>query len=136
MAEVAPWEKQFVHEYIVPEKRDRYLTKLKGPKHRQEILNRLNHLLDYRPETATLLSPQQRTTTGVLDLLRQHYVADTCHIMADGNPHDGRELRIELAVEELLGNAFGFIMICPPVPIAVYKQEDIGEMFLLRPTKT
>ncbi len=133
MAEVAWWEKRFVDEYILPEKRDRYLIKLKGPKHRAEILDRLNHVLDYRPERATRLSAHQRTRTALLELLCHHRVANTRYVMADASSVDGRELRLELAVDELLGHSWGFMLICPPVPIAVYKQEDIGEMFLLQP---
>ena len=135
MADVAWWEKRFVQECVAPEKADRYLMKLKGRKHRQDILERLNHSLDYRPEIATTLSSDQRTTAGILELLRSHHVGDTCHIMADGSPYDGRELRVESAVDELLTHPFGVVLICPPVPIALYKEEDRGDMFLLRPTK-
>jgi len=135
MADIEFWEKRFVDEYIVPEKRDRYLMKLKGPKHRREILDRLNHVLDFRPETATTLSQQQRTNGALLGLLRSYRVSDTCHIMADSTPLDGQEMRLELALEELFGHSFGFVLICPPVPIAPYKEEDIGKMFLLLPLK-
>ena len=133
MADVAFWERRFVEAYIVPEKRDRYLTKLKGPKHRAEILDRLNHTLDYRPETATRLSQHQRTSCVLLDLLRRHQVADTCYVVADSSSLDGRELTLERAFDELLGHPFGFVLICPPVPIALYKEEDIGDIFLLQP---
>ena len=135
MANIAFWEKRFVEEYIVPEKRDRYLMKLKGPKHRRDILDRLNHVLDFRPETATALSQHQRTSDALFKLLRSHHVTNTCYIMADSTPLDGREMRLELAFEELLGHPFGFVLICPPVPIALYKEEDIGQMFLLLPPK-
>jgi len=136
MADVAHWERQFVEKYIDPSKVDRYLMKLKGRKHRAEITDRLNHALDYRPEFARLIPSSERNQDMLLELLRKKRTADTCYIMADGNENDGRELRLELAIEELLGNAFGMVLICPPIPIALYKEEDIGDMLLLSPKRT
>lgn len=135
MAEINYWERLFVEHYIVLQKKDFYLTKLKGRKHRREILERLNHSLDYRQEAATTLSPQCRTSEAILDLLQHYRVADTCHIMAYGNSFDRREIRIEMAIDEMLGSVLGFIMICPPIPIAVYKAGDVGDLLLLMPAK-
>jgi hypothetical protein len=64
-------------------------------------------------------------------LLRHRYVNGTCYLIADGNHLDGSELRLEVGVEELIGNHWGAILICPPKPIALYKPEDIGEWLLL-----
>ena len=135
MPDVAPWERKFVECYIKRSRVDRYLMKLKGRKRRREILDRLNHSLDYRSELATSIPSPERSPKRLLDLLRAERVADTCHVIADGNANDGRELRIERAVEELFGNFFGMVLICPPIPIALYKEEDIGAMLILKPNR-
>ncbi|MBI3828808.1 MAG: hypothetical protein HY291_04785 [Planctomycetes bacterium] len=138
MAEVAYWEKLFVEAYIVKSKRERYLAFLKGRKHRKKILERLNHSLDYDESKACLLDAPYRAVDSLISLLRRHYVADTCYLVADGNRFDGRELRLELAVPELLQNSWGALIICPlqgkqllGTPIAVYKEEDPGDVILL-----
>jgi hypothetical protein len=47
MADISRWEQQFVSMFVIESKRERYLTKLKGRKHRKQILDLLNHSLDY-----------------------------------------------------------------------------------------
>jgi hypothetical protein len=121
---------------VIKSKRDRYLQFLKGPKHRSKVLERLNHAFDYDPACATILSTAERSQEGLLGLLRRHYVADTCYLMADGNNHDGHSVRLEVGVEKLVGNHWGAILICPPKPIAVYKAEDVGEWVLLEQKAT
>ena len=61
------------------------------------------------------------------------HVADMCRLMADVSEQDASELRVELGVSELLGNYFGAVLICPPQPVAVYKEEDVGRLLLFSP---
>lgn len=131
MADVHPWERSFVERFICNERRDRYLTFLKSRKHRGKLLDRLNHSLDYDPALAKELPSGSRTDAGLTTVLRSLHVADTCHLVADGNEFDGRELRLERGVAELLANFLGAVLICPPKPIAVYKEEDPGRLLLL-----
>jgi hypothetical protein len=132
MAEVSHWENAFVRAYIVAEKRDRYLTFLKGPKHRRKILEQLNHSLDYDNRRARVLDGQFSSPDTLTEFLMGRGVDHmTCCLMADGNPADGRSMRLERAVLELLDNRWGALIICPPIPIAVYKPEGIGDLVLL-----
>jgi hypothetical protein len=137
MAALSFWEQRFVEEYIVASKRSRYLTFLKGPKHRKKILERLNHSLDYDESKATRLDASYRSEDSLLALLQSHYVSETCYLMADQNRYDGQELTLENAIRELFQNFWGALIICPPqgllsgTPIAVYKEEDVGDLVLL-----
>ncbi len=132
MADVSHWERAFVNSYVVASKRDRYLSFLNGPKHRQKILDRLNHSLDYVQRFATTLESRFKTADALMQLLAGRGVdPNWCSIMADGNPSDGTSMRLDRAVPELLDNHWGAVIICPPKPIAVYKSEDIGDLILL-----
>jgi hypothetical protein len=131
MAEASTWEQRFVEKYIVSSKRERYLAFLKGDKRRQKILERLNHTLDFDERKAMRLESPSCTPDALISLLNGHRVTETCYFMADGNRLDGTEMRLELAISELLHNRWGALIICPPKPVAVYKQEDIGELILL-----
>lgn len=132
MADVSYWENAFVRSYIVEEKRDRYLAFLKGRKHRRKVLERLNHSLDYDDRLAQSLDNCYSFPDALIEFLLGRGVDHTnCYFMADGNPADGRAMRLDRAVPELLGNHWGGLIICPPKPIAVYKREDIGDLILL-----
>ena len=130
MADVQYCERRFVECFVRKDMRDRYLTFLKGQKHHRKILDRLNHSLDYESTLARELPAESRTVSGLVAVLRSFHVSDTCYFMADGNELDGRERRLELGAEELLDNYWGAVLICPPKPVAVYKEEDIGRLFL------
>lgn len=88
-------EEAFVNAFIIRKKRSRYLQLLSNPKHRHEILDRLNHALDFAPTFATLLPPEQRSVEQVEKLLRQKAAEATCHIIADTGDIDGQDLPLQ-----------------------------------------
>ena len=132
MADVSHWERLFIRAYIVSAKQERYINFLKGPKHRQKILERLNHSLDYDAQHAKTLDAKYNTPIALVEyLLGRGVDHTTCCLMADGNASDGVSMRLDRAVPELLDNHWGALIICPPVPIAVYKAEGIADLVLL-----
>jgi len=131
MAEVDFWERKFIELYILPARRRRYLEFLKGRRHREKVLERLNHTLDFDPEKAVEVPGAGADEDGLYSLLASFHVEGTCHLMGDGNPLDGHELRIDRAVPELLRSHWGIVLICPPRPIALYKEESPGRLLLL-----
>lgn len=131
MAEVGYWESEFIRRFIVADKQERYLSFLKGRKHRAKFLDELNHNLAYDKTKARILEEKYKEPENLLSLLASMYVDATCHLVADSSNLDGTKLRIELAVPELLNNHFGALMICPPKPVVIYKEEDIGDLILL-----
>ena len=131
MAGVDYWEHQLVTKYVIKPKQERYLTLLKGKKHRQKFLDQLNHKFDLDPRYATELAPAHQSVEGLHSLLRSRYVGSTCYLVADGNENDGREMQLSSGVSTLLGNHWGAILICPPKPIVVYKEEAPGRLVLL-----
>ena len=132
MAEVSYWEKAFVERFIIKEKRDRYLMFLKGGKHRKKVLERLNHNLDFERSKAEDISKKCKSTKDILTFLKLRYVDDTCYVMAFQNDLDGSDVRLALGVQELFESPWGIILICPPKPIAIYKEEEIGCLYLLK----
>ncbi|MEO0557333.1 MAG: hypothetical protein AAF170_04025 [Bacteroidota bacterium] len=131
MAEVAPWERRFVELYVDRTAQDRALSLLKGRKHRTKWLNQLNHSPAFNFSKARDLGPTD--AQGLLSLLASLYVHPTGYLIADASTLDGKELRIELAVEELLRTRWGAVLICPPKPIAIYREESPGAFYLFTP---
>ena len=131
MAGVDYWEAEFIRRFIVADKQERYLSLLKGRKRRAKFLDELNHNLAYDKTKSRILEAKYKQPKNLLSLLTSMHVAATCYLIADSNSFDGEELTIELAVPEFLNNHFGALMICPPKPVVVYKEEDIGDLILL-----
>ena len=131
MADVGYWEEQFIRMYAAKAKQVRYLSLLKGPKHRRKFLECLNHTFDFDSKWAVTLAHDDQSEPGLLRLLRTRHVAETCFVMADGNSSDRCELRLEVGIHELCRNWWGTVIICPPIPIAVYKPEVPGQPVLL-----
>ena len=131
MADVSYWEAQLIRRFIVADRQERYLSLLKGRKRRGKFLDELNHNLAYDKTKARILEEKYKEPQNLLSLLASMYVEATCHLIADSNSLDGKELRIELAVPGFLNNYFGALMICPPKPVVLYKEEDIGDLILL-----
>ena len=131
MAGVDYWEAQFIQRFIVADKQERYLSLLKGRKRRAKFLDELNHNLAYDKTKARILEEKYKEPENLLSLLASMQLGATCYLVADSNSVDRKELTIELAVPELLNNHFGALMICPPKPVVLYKEEDIGDLIPL-----
>jgi hypothetical protein len=107
-------EEAFVASFIVPERRERYLTKLRSKKHRPAFLNRLNHHfhrdLDDRFVVA---SPNS------------HRIPDTtlCYVIADETQFDGQLVTADVAEEMLNSATFGIVVSYVPGKLAIYKDE-------------
>ena len=96
MAEIDLREKRLVEADIEKPVRERFLAMLKGRKHRQKLLDRLNHTPGFDFSKARRLDVSDRET--LLGLLGSLRVQPTGYVMADASDLDGHEDRIERAV--------------------------------------
>ncbi len=131
MAEISSIEKALIQKFADKRRVDRYKALLKGPKHRKKFLDLLNHNFEYNHERIVELEKTISTSDQLLTFLKNKYVNTTCFLVADQNSKDGRELRLESGVEELIENYWGAILICPPKPIVIYKSEASSECTVL-----
>lgn len=73
---------------------------------------------------------EQRSPAALVTLLRDRGVGPTSYlVVADESGRDA--LPLEEGVRELLQRFCGAVLICPPHPVAIYKQEGVGEVYLL-----
>ena len=112
----------FVVAFIHPERRDRYLAKLKSAKDRSRFLDRLNHRflsdLDDRYIVASPRLHDPRTTPS-------------CYIIADQNQFDGKLVTPVVAQEFLDAATFGIVVSYIPGKLAAYKDESPSEILWL-----
>jgi|SRR5579871_2142987 len=119
-------EAAFVESFIISEKRERYKALLANPKKRQDILERLNHTLDFIPALAQEVLPAQRHTASLVALLKQHGVKATqnVYILSDVQELDGISLPLMEALDAVHKGMFGSIICCIAGELAYYKPED------------
>ncbi len=114
------WEVKFVDAFVLKQKRSRYKALLSNPRKRNKILDRLNHNADLDFGKAIEIEPLITTLNGALEGYR---VGDHCWMISDHSELDGQLLPTSQAIELMIDATWGTIMICPPKPIAVFREE-------------
>ena len=111
-------ESEFVRSFVVPERRERYLSKLASAKHRRAILDRLNHQFLGDLDSRFVVRGKQPWPTN----------QDKCYIFADESEYDQRLVTIAEAEEALSAASFGMVVSFVPGKLACYKDEAPSEV--------
>ena len=120
----------FVSSFIIPERRERYLSLLGNPKRRGKVLNRLNHSQDVN------LSLARQVRSGcdaesLAVLLEQMGAGETCYVIADASDMDGQTLPLKEALWRASVHGFGVVLSCVPGRLCFYKAESPTSGFIL-----
>ncbi len=124
-------EAAFVKAFIVKDKQERYLHLLASPKRRREILDRLNHNLDFDPKYAVLVPYEFRATAKTAQLLRTRGAGATCRVIADTLDADRLDLPLQEALARIIAHDFGSVLCCLPGQIAFYKPEAVEQAWYI-----
>ncbi len=122
------WEAKFVDAFVLKQKRSRYKTFLSNPRKRNKILDRLNHNADLNFDKAIEIKPLIKTLTKVLE---GYKIENYCWMISDHSEFDGQLLPTSQAIELTVDATWATIMICPPKPIAVFREESSLENLFL-----
>jgi hypothetical protein len=119
-----PHEQAFVEAFIHSDRRERFLAALANPKKRTIFNRELHH-----PKSSFLLSkyierivPSQHHTRFLAPKLRSMGATDECWVF--GNHIDGQQMKLEDALDELIGYGTGTIVSCLPGRLAFFESED------------
>jgi hypothetical protein len=126
-----PHEEQFASSFIVPKKRDRYLTLLQSKHGRDKLLNGFNHCHDLDPRYATLIPSNQQSDTSIESLLRRKGAPDTCYVMSDNRDIDGLEMSLSDALAKTVGMDAGTLISCLPGKLAYFELEGFDGRYIL-----
>ncbi len=132
MAGISYWESILIAHFVLSHKKERYEALLKGRKKRAQFLDLLNHNFAYDPSTKFEPKGYAQTSGSLLKALDSLGVDSNCYVVADQSEYDGREIKLGTAVEEFWSSQWGMLLICPPKPIVVYKQEAPSDFVFLR----
>lgn len=124
-------ETLFVANFIVPEKRQRWLEALANEKKRNRFLVAL------ADEGDLVVGSMDRITSGV-ELERTHSLLleagalELCWVISQWKSIDGQWMRLDAALEKCLGIGLGTVLSFIPGKLCFYEAEMPGNRWLLR----
>lgn len=124
-------EQAFVRAFIVPDKQDRYLQKLASARHRREFLRKLHHGFDFERKYLVHVPPAEQTAALIQKRLHKLGAPDSCHVIAAHSELDGKALRLEDALQKILGMVDGVLLSCIPGVLAYFEGEEMKSRYLL-----
>jgi hypothetical protein len=128
---VSEHEREFARWFIVPKKRDRYLTLIGTEKGRFKLRYGLNHCDDLDMRHATRVPIEKQNAATIERILRQKGAPSTCHVMSSNGAIDGEDISLRRALEETVGQGAGTLISCVPGKLAYFEFEDPGERYIL-----
>jgi len=124
-------EEQFARCFIIPKKRDRYLSLLGSKRGRAKLLDGFNHCNDLDPRYATLIPANQQSDLSIELLLRRKGAPETCYVMSDNRDLDGREMSLADALNETVGLGAGTFISCLPGKLGYFELEGFDGRYIL-----
>ena len=119
----ADQEEAFVRAFIVPEKRDRYLSILANPRRRVKILGELYHDLSTIAARTTKIENRDHGPEVIEKLLKQKGAGATCYLISPKRDLDQQEMPLREALDSLILTDSVAVACCVPGRLAYYKAE-------------
>ena len=108
--------------FIISERRERYMSKLKSAKHRSGFIDRLNHRLPADLDKRYIVEGPQR---------HDPLAATSCYIIAAQDQFDGKLVTPTIAQDFLDAAMFGIVVSYIPGKLVAYKDESPSEVVWL-----
>jgi hypothetical protein len=125
-------EEALLRAFIVPGKRNRYVSRLALPKARRKFMNsHLYHMRDLDPRFAVRIDPTDQRAEKIYDLLREHGAPATCYVISASSDRDGSEVDLREALTEMVGTCDGTFLSCLHGKLAYFEGEEQNERYLL-----
>ena len=120
-----------VRAFIVPERRERYLSLLSSARGREKLRHALAHLRDLDPRCTRELPKGVHTPAQIAALLRAKGAPGECVLLAEDVALDGRRLPLDDALDVVIGRGMGTFISCVPGRLGFYEGEGPGVRYVL-----
>ncbi len=124
-------EEQFAHSFIMPEKRDRYLSMLDSKRGRKKLRDGLYHCRDLDKRFAHLVPTGEQSSDSIEQALKSKGAPDKCYIFSADDEFDGREMPLSEALLWIVGSNSGTFISCIPGKLGYFEFEDMSERYIL-----
>ena len=124
-------EEMFAREFIIPPKRDRYISLIGSAKGRKKILAGFHHIHDLDSRYAKLIPSNQQSGESIYRVLRQKGAPEVCYIMSDDSAIDQKEMSLREAIFKVEGSNYGTLVSCIAGKLAYFETEDKSGRYIL-----
>lgn len=124
-------EEQFACNFIVPQKRERYLSLLGSEKGRRKIVNGLDHCGDIDAQYKILVPIGQQAAENVYKILREKNAPDTCYIISSNYEIDEKEMKLIDALKKTIGSSCGTFISCIAGKLGYFEFEEPNQRYIL-----
>lgn len=124
-------EQLFVKSFILPAKRERYISFLTNKKRREKLLDNLDHLHDLDEKNIINIPVSKQNATDICWILQEKGAGENCHVISTKSELDGKELPLIRSLEEIVGSGFGTYISCIAGRLGYYESEEAKERFIL-----
>lgn len=124
-------EEGFATAFIVPVKRDRYLSLLASPKGKLKLTHGFNHCGDLDMRYAKTVPVAQQHVDAIKEILEEKGAPTLCYVMSANPEINGQEMLLHKALKETVGQTMGTLISCIPGKLAYFEFEDVGERYIL-----
>jgi hypothetical protein len=125
-------EEAVLRAFIVPGKRERYVSRLALPQARQKFMNsHLFHMRDLDPRFAVRIDPVDQRAEKIFSLLRERGARGTCYVISGSSDRDGTEADLREALDEMVGRFDGTFLSCVHGKLAYFEGEEPNERYIL-----
>lgn len=124
-------EEQFAKHFIVPEKRERYLSMLNSKKGRKKLLDGFYHLRDLEEKYSKEVPPNHQWAEDIYKMLKEKGSPDVCYVISTNKELDGRELSLVDVLDEIVGTCHdGTFISCIAGKLGYYEGESMGARYI------
>lgn len=117
-------EELTIRAFIEKARQERVLFLLAHPKRRRAFTSELAHFKWLDERFASPIDPKWCTAAGIAARLREKGAGPTVRAISEDPEIDGKELKLEDALEFILGREIGTILSCIPGKLAYFEGED------------
>jgi hypothetical protein len=96
-------EETVLQAFIVPGKREQYVSRFALAKARQKFMNsHLFHMRDLDPRFAVRVDPVDQQAERIYELLRERGAPEGCYVISGSSERDGTEADLREALNEVV----------------------------------
>ena len=125
-------EEQFIKNFIVASKRERYLSMFESSKGRSKLIQGFYHLHDLDEDLVTKVPSGEQSTESIFQILKNKAAPDICYVISTNDKLDGKESQLSDVLEQIVGTCDdGTFVSCIPGKLGYYEGEDVDTRLIL-----
>ena len=123
-------EKGLVEAFFSPARRSRYVYTLTTKRGRDKLRRELAH---FRHLDQRFARPVAKSSADAIEkVLRENGAPAKCYVFSESDGIDTLEMDLNAALQGVVGQGMGTILVCVPGRLAYYEGEEPGERYILQ----